>query len=60
MTMAPIIMPAPMPPVCAYGRASDGTDGCTATAAYGASDDCTAHGALRECIRQWYRHCQSQ
>jgi hypothetical protein len=56
MTVAPIIVAVPMPPVGAYGCAGGSTDGCTAAAAYGASDDCTAHSSLRERVCQG--HCR--
>jgi hypothetical protein len=56
--MAPVIMAAPMmPPVGSDGGAGDSTDRCTATAAYGASDEGTAQ-SLRLCVR--HGHCRQQ
>ena len=48
-----------MPPVSADGGAGDSTDGCTATAAYRASDDGTAQ-SLRLCICHGYCRQQRQ
>jgi hypothetical protein len=50
-----------MPPVASRRRTGDCTDGRTAAATYGASDDRAGHRAtccrtLRECVRQGYGH----
>jgi hypothetical protein len=57
--MAPIIVAAPMmPPVGSDNGAGRSTDSCTATTAYGASDDGTGHRALRKRVCQG--HCRQQ